>query len=420
MNLRSFFSRLCHSPIPRRAAAALVALALSSLAFCGEIHDAATSGDLEKVKTLLKNNPDLVFSKDNFNNTPLHATADKGHKDVAELLLANHAEVNAKNDNGRTPLHVAVDNGHKDVAELLLANHADVNATNILGTTPLHAAALRGYKDVAELLLTNHADVNAKDKDGWTPLDVTRSREAWQWLRSNGAETGRKDLDKALGEAAKAGIPESVAYFIQKGGNPNAKFDDVLRELRVIKIGSLNTLSLWTMEYRSITPLHYACYGGSEAVVRLLVEKGARVSVPDGDGETPLDFALFRGFKEIVGYLRSVKAEEGVSGELMHIRAAIENLPEGFHRWSNCSLMPSYDFSKEYSGKKPESLDDLKGTVIGFNAEWGGWDEEPVSFRNGMIGKCKAIRSYVKEGTEAKCFENYYRFEKNKWVEVKK
>ncbi len=35
------FSRLGHPPIPRRAAVMLLALAWSSLAFSGEIHDAA-------------------------------------------------------------------------------------------------------------------------------------------------------------------------------------------------------------------------------------------------------------------------------------------------------------------------------------------------------------------------------------------
>ena len=57
----------CHSPIPRLDAVillALIALVWSSPAFCGEIHDAAGNGDLEKIKVLLRRNPDLVLSKD--------------------------------------------------------------------------------------------------------------------------------------------------------------------------------------------------------------------------------------------------------------------------------------------------------------------------------------------------------------------
>jgi len=42
----------------------LAALIGSSVAFCDEIGDAAKSGDLEKAKALLKDNSDLVFSKD--------------------------------------------------------------------------------------------------------------------------------------------------------------------------------------------------------------------------------------------------------------------------------------------------------------------------------------------------------------------
>jgi ankyrin repeat protein len=107
-------------------AVTLIALAWSSLAFCGEIHDAAKSGDLEKVKTLLKANPDLVFSKDTNGWTPLHLASTKA---VAEFLLANKADVNDnKNGYGWTPLHAAAANGFKDVVELLLADKADVNA----------------------------------------------------------------------------------------------------------------------------------------------------------------------------------------------------------------------------------------------------------------------------------------------------
>ena len=139
-----------HSHIFRRAAVVLVVLAWSSFACCGEIHDAAKNGDLDKVKALLKANPDLVFSKTDNGGTPLHWAVQNGHKDVVELLLANKADVDAKDNNGVSPLHVAADTGYTDVAQLLLADNAAVNAKSNDGSTPLHEAAMMGHKDVVE------------------------------------------------------------------------------------------------------------------------------------------------------------------------------------------------------------------------------------------------------------------------------
>jgi ankyrin repeat protein len=173
----------------------LAVLICTRLAFCGEIHDATKSGDLEKVKALLKANPDLVNSKDSNGETPLHIAAAKGYKDVAELLLANKADVNAKDSTDETPLHDAATDGHKEVVKLLLANRADVNAKDNDGLTPLHEAASQPqkgvleYKDVVELLLANKADVNAKDNDGLTPLHYAKDAEEI---------TGRKDMTELL------------------------------------------------------------------------------------------------------------------------------------------------------------------------------------------------------------------------------
>ena len=63
-NTHLFFSRFCHRSIPSFAAVMLVALAWSSLAFCGEIHDAARAGNVGKVSALLNDNPEdeLSFS----------------------------------------------------------------------------------------------------------------------------------------------------------------------------------------------------------------------------------------------------------------------------------------------------------------------------------------------------------------------
>ncbi len=168
------FSRFRHFPARRFVTVMLVvpfALAWSTGGFCGEIHDAAQKGDLQKVAALLKDNPALVYSKSEVDGAaPLHNAAFYGQKDVAELLLANHADVNAKDGVGQTPLFDAASQGHKEVVELLLANHAEINAKDGIGQTPLHLAAFYGHKDVAELLLANHAEINAKNKLGGTPL----------------------------------------------------------------------------------------------------------------------------------------------------------------------------------------------------------------------------------------------------------
>ena len=277
-NVHSFFARLYHSPIPRRAAATLVVVGLSGLAFGGEIHDAARDGNLENVKALLNDHPDLIFSKDNEHGwTPLHWAAVMGHKGMMELLLAHGAEVNvheaaaggllekvkallkdnpdvvfSKDSNGATPLQVAAGYGHRDVAELLLASQADVNAKNPFGQTPLHWAAVGGHKDVAALLLANEADVNAKDKKGDTPLHGAASR-------------GHKDVMEVL-LANKAEV------------NANAKD------------GS--------------TPLHWAAWGGHKAVAVLLLANKAEVNAKDLGGMTPLSWAKRRVDKDMVDLLR--------------------------------------------------------------------------------------------------------------------
>ncbi len=207
MNIHSFSSRPCHPLLLQYAAvtlAALVALLCTSgcvssslnsreslvpIAGGGEILDAAKSGDLERVKALLKQNPALILSRDNNGATPLHMAALNGNKDIVELLLAYKADANAKNNIGVVPLHMAADRGYTDVASLLLAHGADVNAKMQYGMTPLHMAAGTGRKDMAALLLANNAEVNARAINGNTPLHLAVANgheEVAELLRQHG------------------------------------------------------------------------------------------------------------------------------------------------------------------------------------------------------------------------------------------
>ena len=155
--------------------------ASATIAVCGPIHDATAKGKQATVVDLLKREPDLVHSRDKFGNTPLHVAALHDRIGIAELLLANGADVNARNTDatrvprienaGETPLTLALlSYQHKEMLEVLLAHGAEVNVMLSNGDTPLHRAVQRDLAYDVELLLANGADPNAKGLNWETPV----------------------------------------------------------------------------------------------------------------------------------------------------------------------------------------------------------------------------------------------------------
>ena len=154
------------------------------------IFEAAATGNIERVRALLKENPALIkaYSADGW--TALHLNF--GHMEIAELLLNSGADVNAvsKNKFVATPLQGAVVRKRLDLAQLLLAHGAKVNVRGEGGDSPLHEAAGSGQIEFAKLLLEHGADVNAKDDAGKTPLTIAleyKQPELAQFLRAHGA-----------------------------------------------------------------------------------------------------------------------------------------------------------------------------------------------------------------------------------------
>lgn len=191
-----------------------------------KILDAAEDGDLGVVNALLRDHPDLAFSKDTEGQTPLHWAAAKNHKDVAELLLANKAEVSAQDDDGWTPLLLAAYEADRGLVELLLAKGADVNARGHNGGTPLELAALSGHRDKVELLLAKGADIKTRDNFGNTPLHAAAfsgNTVVAELLLAKGADVNAKNDDGATpadrafheGESHKA----MVDLLLEHGGS---------------------------------------------------------------------------------------------------------------------------------------------------------------------------------------------------------
>lgn len=162
-------------------AAHIILVAIFSFAACCaaqqdntplDIHQASKNGDVEAVKEMLNNDPEIVNKRNENGETPLHWAAIKGQANVINLLLAFGADPAARDDSlGGTPLHWAAINNRLDVIKLLLANQADINMKTSDGWTALHIASFQGHKDIVDFLIAFGADINARDNENMTPMD---------------------------------------------------------------------------------------------------------------------------------------------------------------------------------------------------------------------------------------------------------
>ncbi|KAL1553131.1 Acyl-CoA-binding domain-containing protein 1 [Salvia divinorum] len=110
----------------------------------------------------------------------IHAFAREGDEVSLLKCIESDAPLNVKDSDGRTPLHWAVDRGHLNIAALLLNKNADVNAKDGEGQTPLHYAAVCERTAIAELLVKHGADIELQDDEGNAPRDLCESR--WSGL----------------------------------------------------------------------------------------------------------------------------------------------------------------------------------------------------------------------------------------------
>ncbi|MDX1494009.1 MAG: ankyrin repeat domain-containing protein [Longimicrobiales bacterium] len=133
---------------------------------------AAMNGDLEGVRTLLRQGADVNEALAD-GMSALHWAAERGDTAMLDVLLTAGAVVESSTRIGEyRPLHIAARNGQAEAVERLLTAGADVEArTDPSGSTPLHLAATSGDRATVETLLTAGADPNAREAE-WqqTPL----------------------------------------------------------------------------------------------------------------------------------------------------------------------------------------------------------------------------------------------------------
>ncbi len=263
--------------------------------------NACATGQLEDARKLLK--PSL-FSKGadvnaKRNDYPLlMIVVQNGFKDIAELLIANGADVNARNSYGTTPLFVAARKGDTAIAGLLVSNGADVNAKDSGGATALIDAVMDENPDVAALLLGNGAEPDSRGMEEQTALMLALQKRAGkrklvELLISHGADVNAKkpgDGTTALFIAAGNNDEESVRLLLSKGADVNA----TCREANC----------------SGYTALMLVAGQGHSHIAELLVSGGADLNMKNERGQTALDKAAAMDRRDIVSLLKSKGATQ--------------------------------------------------------------------------------------------------------------
>ena len=144
-----------------------------------DVFEAAATGRVERLMNLIERDPALTntYSPDGFH--PLGFAVFFGQPEAVKALLNAGADVNLPSRESMkvTPLASAAAAKQTEIARMLIAHGANVNARAAGGHVPLHEAAANGNVELVKLLIEHGADVNAKTDDGKTSLDFANEHK---------------------------------------------------------------------------------------------------------------------------------------------------------------------------------------------------------------------------------------------------
>jgi len=245
----------------------------------------------------------------NDEETPYHTPETDDNR--ALLVLLESGQLNA---DSLTTLLLRKEDWHDlDGIRLVLEHRADPNRIGRWGRPALpHALSRDNALPIIELLLDHAADPTLQ-ADGMSAVAMA----AWvgrgdvlDLFERRGIPMELSGVDRLLAACARsdatvirtisAAEPHLVGAIRERGGELLGRFagvgnTDGVRHL--LELG-IEITALWREGFgyfdiaRNSMALHVAAWRASHATVRLLIERGAPVNVPDGRGRTPLALAV--------------------------------------------------------------------------------------------------------------------------------
>jgi ankyrin repeat protein len=273
----------------------------------------------------------------------------RGTFSEVERLLAAGTSANSVDTQGTPALMLATLFADARMVELLLKHGADPNRPDASAATAL----MWGAQDAAKvrLLLARGADVNARSKSDRTALVVAasypRTGESLRLLIGGGADI-RVQGAAALSAAVRSADVEAVRFLVDRGVDLNALAPATLRSAyqrhdratndylasKALRPGadllasasswhSVDQLRRWADAGADVnarvpgqygrTPLLTAVTSEDTGVdtIRFLLDRGADPNALTTEGESPLDWATYKGDRAKIQALEARGAKRG-------------------------------------------------------------------------------------------------------------
>jgi len=276
-----------------------------------DVWSASHLGKIDEVKALIEADPGLVNAKGGDGKRPLHCASTI---EIAELLLANGAEIDAlDDDHSSTPAQYLVGE-HPEVTRYLVSRGArsDLLLACALGDVDLArrhldadpaAIRMRVSPDYFPMI---HTAKNGGHIYQWTlgfyvsAFDIARKRGHEDVLALLEARAGPREqlLDALWSEsldAADAILSEHDGLIETLDAAELSQVADAARNNRagVVRAMLDRGFPLTAVSQHGATPLHWAAYHGNTKLLADLLARGAPIEVKDADyNGPPLGWAI--------------------------------------------------------------------------------------------------------------------------------
>ena len=279
---------------------------------------------------------------------------------VKHLITSGKCDVNVMAEDGSFALMVASSMGHANIVKFLIEHGSEVDAGNTSNFTALMRACKHGHYEVVKLLLAHGAEPNMQTSSlelgdptiTALMLAVSSNRyEIVKLLLDNGAKPNMQCDITTVSALVIATISECyniAELLLENGADPNTK----LKETTVLVIAS-------NIKFHKM--------------VKLLLDKGAQVNMPDKNGRSALMAASHEGYYNTVKILLEYGAS--VNLKMLHGGCALIFACTGGHHQVAALLLKR--------GAQVDMLDDSGETALSSASTFGHYQVVQLLLKNG-------------------------------------